>query len=332
MARKKRKHSYEGLLVLLLVAILLTVLALLALELGWLEKSDFPLPDTVQKEESSSPPAAPLAEDAPTLRVCYLDVGQGDSALIIAPEATLLIDAGTAAGGSAVVDLLEKEGIAHLDYIINTHPHADHVGGLSRVTESLAGGVDRVLITEYAPELEPNIQSWPRFLEAAEEAGASVDPIIPDTVYDLGGGASLTVLGPTKVYDDMNAASVICRVDFGEASFLFTGDATVDSFHDLIKMGTDIEADLLKVAHHGSDTSTNAVVLQRIDPKAAVISVGAENDYGHPHSKVTKLLERRQIPTLRTDLQGDIWAETDGSVIELTALRGLDEPLLLDAS
>ena len=337
MARRKNKRSFEGLLILLLVAILMAVLALLALELGWLDKSDFPRPGEglskkPESSQSDTQEVAPPDEEAETLRICWIDVGQGDSALIIAPEATLLIDAGTPANGSEVLSLLKEEGIDRLDYIINTHPHSDHVGGLSRVVEGMRKGVGQVLITPYAPELEPNIQSWPQFLQAAEDMGALVETALPDTEYDLGGGATLTLLGPTKVYDDMNTASIICRVDFGEASFLFTGDATVDSFTDLVKQGTSIEADLLKVAHHGSSTSTNKVVLRRINPKAAVISVGAENDYDHPHSEVTDLLKQENIPILRTDLQGSIWAVTDGETIKLTAQRGQKEPLLIDAN
>ena len=339
MAKRKRKKSFEGLVVFLLFCILLTLLflsALVAHQMGYLQELNLPdLPFLKQPESSASSeelPADAPDESLPQVKICYIDVGQGDSTLIVAPEATVLIDGGTPAQGSTIYDLLKEENIDRLDYVINTHPHSDHVGGLARVVRSLgSGNVGKVLVTEYPPELEPDIQSWPQFLETAEIMGAEIETAAPDTSYDLGGGATLTILGPTRLHDDMNNNSIVCRLDFGEASFLFAGDCGVDALRELSEQGSALEVDILKVGHHGSSSSTDSVVLRLTDPKAAVISCGAENDYGHPHREVTALLEERNIPCFRTDLQGDIWLTTDGQTIMARADHGQQEPWTVNA-
>jgi len=339
MAKRKRKKSFEGLVVLLLFCILLTLLflsALVAHQMGYLQELDLPdLPFLKQPESSAAGelPADAPNESLPQVKVCCIDVEQGDSTLIVAPEATVLIDGGTPAQGSAIYDLLKEEKIDRLDYIINTHPHSDHVGGLARVVRSLgSGNVGKVLVTAYPPELEPDIQSWPQFLETAEIMGAEIETAQPDTVYDLGAGATLTILGPTQLHQDMNDNSIVCRLDFGEASFLFTGDCSAEALRELNEQGLDLEADILKVGHHGSSSSTDSVVLRMADPKAAVISCGAENDYGHPHREVTSLLEERSIPCFRTDLQGSIWLTTDGQTIMARTDHGQQEPWTANAT
>ena len=186
MARKKRKTSFEALLLLLLTAILITLIALLLNQIGYL--TELKLPDlpilehlgiSVDKADDQQPSAYTEGE----VKVCFIDVGQGDSTLIVAPEATVLIDGGTPANGSVVYSLLKEQGIKRLDYVINTHPHSDHVGGLAQVVKSLGkGNVKQVLITEYPDELEPNIQSWPDFLKRAELCGAQISAVQLDEV------------------------------------------------------------------------------------------------------------------------------------------------------
>jgi len=335
MARKKRKKSFEAILIFLLTAILLTLIALLLHQMGYLTELKLPnlpfledLGISIDKGGADKPTAYTEGQ----VKICYIDVGQGDSTLIIAPQATVLIDGGTPANGSTVYNLLKEQGIEHLDYVINTHPHSDHIGGLAQVVKNLGKGrVEQVLITQYPPELEPDIQSWPDFLQQAKSCGAEIAAAELDAVYDLGDGATLTILGPAKLYDDMNDDSIICRLDYGDASFLFTGDSGIDALRDINDLGSQLEADVLKLGHHGSNTSTDSVVLRMVDPKAAVASCGVDNDYGHPHREVTSLLEEKDIPCLRTDLQGSIWAVTDGDSIAITAERGQKEPLLISA-
>lgn len=334
MARKKRKKPFEVIIVLLLTAILLTLVIMITLmlhQLGFLQ--NLKLPDLPFFEQLGiSTGTEPTTYTQGQVKVCFIDVEQGDSTLIVAPEATVLIDGGTPPQANTIYSLLKEQKTSHLDYIINTHPHSDHVGGLAQLVKKLGkGGVEKVLITSYPEQLEPNIQSWPDFLQNAKAVGAEIAQAEPDMTLQLGEEAKLTILGPTKLYDDMNDDSIVCRLDYGSASFLFTGDSGIQAVRDLGEAGCNLEADILKLGHHGSSGSTDSVVLRLVDPKAAVVSCGAENDYGHPHREVTALLEERDIPCLRTDLQGTIWAVTDGGSIAVTTDHGQKEPLLLKA-
>ena len=339
MANKKRNRPYETVIILLLTTILLALVIMIALmlhQMGYLGNLKLPkLP--FLEEWGISLPTSDKTDPVPytegQVKVCFIDVEQGDSTLIVAPEATVLIDGGTPGQADTIYSLLKEQGIGHLDYVINTHPHSDHVGGLAQVVKNLGkGGVEKVLITDYPDHLEPNIQSWPDFLYNAKAVGAEIETAQPGMVLDLGEEAALTILGPTKLYDDMNDDSVVCRLDFGTASFLFTGDSGVQAIRDIKDAQGQTEADILKLGHHGSSSSTDSVVLRLVDPKAAVISCGAENDYGHPHREVTSLLEEQNIPCLRTDLQGTVWAVTDGSSIAITTHHGQQEPLLIDSN
>ncbi len=330
MARKKQKHSLPTKLAALAAALLLVLAAPLAGRLGLTEDDLFPILNELYQVFAPETPA-PNAEGQVT--VAFIDVGQGDSILIAAPQATVLIDGGTPANGSTVYSFLQQQGVTRLDYIINTHPDSDHVGGLAQVVKKLgSGSVGQVLVTSYPAELEPNNQSWPQLLQQAEEYGAQLATAQTGSVYDLGGGAQLTLLGPVELYDDINEDSIVCRLDFGEASFLFTGDSSTRALRDSAEAGYSLESDLLKLGHHGSRTSTDSVVLRLADPKAAVASCGEDNSYGHPHTEVVELLAEQDIPCLRTDLQGTITAVTDGSTITITAERGQAEPLVLDAA
>lgn len=320
-----KRQNQKTLQTIIFIALLL--LAALAQHFGLVDFS------SNQEDPTASAAAEPLDSSLPQVKVCFIDVGQGDSTLIMAPGANVLIDGGTPANGTTVYNLLQEQGIDQLDYIINTHPHSDHVGGLYRVVKNLGeNSVGEVLITRYPDELEPNNQSWPQFLETAKANGAKISAPLPGDQYDLGGGAVLTIVGPTGLYDDMNADSIVCRLDFGDASFLFTGDSTIEALRDMAENGFDLSADVLRVPHHGSSTSTDSVTLRLIGPKAAVISCGADNDYGHPHKEVVSLLQEKRLPCFRTDLQGSIWAATDGRNISFAAQRGQEQPQLLNAA
>lgn len=329
MAQKGKKYSKRSKFIALVAAVLCVVFAPLAAKFG--------LGDTLDQsfwEEvvGTFVPTQTLQAEG-ELTVCFIDVGQGDSILIAAPEATVLIDGGTPANGTTVYSFLQEQGIDRLDYVINTHPDSDHVGGLAQVVKKLGSGkVGQLLITAYPEELEPNNQSWPQLLAQAEEAGAQIVTAEADTTYYLGGGAQLSIIGPTELYNDINEDSIVCRLDFGEASFLFTGDSSTDALRDCKEAGFDLSADVLKLGHHGSRTSTDSLVLRMAGPKAAIASCGEDNSYGHPHAEVLEALEERDIPLLRTDLQGTIFATTDGNTITLTAERGQEEPLVLDAA
>ena len=142
----------------------------------------------------------------------------------------------------------------------------------------------------------------------------------PETgaVYDLGDGASLTILAPVDQYDDLNNWSIVCRLDYGETSFLFTGDAEKAVERDLLEVGADLDADLLKVGHHGSSTSTGKTFLEAVSPQYGLISCGMGNRYGHPNEETLDTLEEAGVEVYRTDISGSIVALSDGETITIT--------------
>ena len=206
-----------------------------------------------------------------TLEVHYIDVGQADSALLLCGGESMLIDGGNVADSDMVVAYLADQGVEELDYVVCTHAHEDHVGGLAGALSQYPAGEVLSPVTEY------DSQAFGNFLKYTQEQGLSLTVPEPGDTWTVG-TAAVTVLGPVQDYDDTNNTSIVLRVDFGETSFLFTGDMERSAEEDLLESGAWLEADVLKVGHHGSDTSTSYPFLREVDPDYAVISVGENND------------------------------------------------------
>lgn len=256
----------------------------------------------------------PLSEEDTGLTVHFIDVGQGDCALIESKGRFALIDAGEYSEREKVISYLSKEGVDTLDFIISTHPHSDHCGSLSEVIRYFDTDV---LIS---PDAEGTSPSWEYVLDAADERGVEYEtPELFDT-YKVG-SATVTVLSPASnaVYSNLNNYSIVTMIEYGNTSFLLTGDAEELVEKELVRSGYDLSADVLKCGHHGSSSSTCETFLQAVNPAAAIISCGKDNDYGHPHKEVKTLLSEYNIPVWRTDLQGSIKAETDGEKIYISA-------------
>lgn len=244
--------------------------------------------------------------------VSFIDVGQGDCTLIYTSEAVILVDAGEAENANYVIDYIRDKGIEKIDCCIATHPHSDHIGALPEVFKSIK--VDTVIVPELPEDIEPTTKTYEKFLDSLEY----VDNImfaVPDDVIEYG-ELKLEVLGPRKAYEDLNHMSVVSKVTFGETSVVITGDTEKVAEQDMLAAkGADYSADILKVAHHGSNTSTCNKWLEAVNPDYAVISCGIDNSYGHPHSETIDLLEDNEIEYYRTDLLGDIVFESDGKNI-----------------
>lgn len=261
------------------------------------------------------------------LSVHYIDVGQGDSILIKSEGLNVLIDAGERGNGEAVLSYLEAQEVKSLDYVIATHPHSDHIGSMEDVLKKIP--VSNIILPKLTQESTPTTKTYENFLQAVKDSGAKVIAAEPGKTY--GGARSvLTVLGPCQQEDDLNNMSVVARLDFGSTSFLFTGDAETPSENAILKKGMDVQADVLKMGHHGSKTSSGNAFLSEVEPALCVISCGAGNDYGHPHEETLKKLEKRGITPFRTDQDGAIVVGSDGSTLycatdqtekELTAKR-----------
>jgi beta-lactamase superfamily II metal-dependent hydrolase len=256
------------------------------------------------------------------LQIYALDVGQGDSALIITPEGkSVLIDAGTPQAADEVVAALRKRDVRSLDLAVATHPHADHIGGMRKVIENF--GVKNFLDSgqEYASK------EYQRMLEALVEKGIKVIDAKKGMKFELDSGVTLEVLNPLgndqwirevrRGGSVENANSVVLRLSYGNFSMLFTGDAETETEDLMMKSGVPLHAQVLKVGHHGSRYATSARFLEAVAPEAAVISVGAENRYGHPAQQTLDRLQKSGVKVYRTDLNGDIAIVSDGNTFEI---------------
>ena len=281
------------------IAPLLTLLALLVSLTGC---------DLLSPPPSSTPAAV---SDGSTLAVHFIDVGQADSALLVCGDETVLIDGGNVADSSLVVSYLEQQGIDQLDYVVCTHAHEDHVGGLSGPLNTCT--VSHVL----SPVTEYDSKAFGDFVKYTETQGLEPEIPAPGDTFALG-EAQVTILGPVAEYSETNNTSIVLRVDFGETSFLFTGDMETKAEKDLLDQGANLSATVLKVGHHGSDTSSSYSFLREVMPEYAVISVGENNDYGHPNDDVLSRLRDAGTTVYRTDEQGTIVAVSDGTTVTFT--------------
>jgi competence protein ComEC len=253
---------------------------------------------------------AASSSDADRLSVSFLDVGQGDAILIEGPEGhRILVDGGPS--GEVLTSALGRRLPFHdrrIDMMVLTHPQQDHLGGLPSVLDLYS--VRNVLTNS----VEGETAAYAAWSESIAAHGIAPMAAKRGQTIDLGGGAVLSIIGPSHIDSaDINDSSLVLRVAMGDASFLLTADITEESEVALLKTGTDIKSTVLKVAHHGSRTSTTPAFLSRADPAVGVISVGAGNPYGHPSPEVLQRLEEDQL--LRTDESGDVTIETDGERI-----------------
>jgi competence protein ComEC len=244
-----------------------------------------------------------------SLKVTVIDVGQADSILITAGSHSMLIDAGTNEAADTIVSFIKDQGITKLDYVIGTHPHEDHIGGMDAVINTF--DIDKVIL----PDAQTNTKTFEDVLNAISDKGLKITSPVPGTIYSLG-NANFTILAPNaSEYSDTNNYSVVVKVVFGNTSFLFMGDAQTLSEKEILAKGLDIKADCLKVGHHGSDTSTSDDFLNAVNPKYAIIPVGKDNDYGHPSNETIQKLTDADIKIYRTDEMGTITAVSDGTSI-----------------
>ena len=246
--------------------------------------------------------------------VHFIDVGQGDCSLLIADDgSTMLIDCGEAEYSADVLSYLDSLGITRLDYVMATHPHSDHMGGMADIISSdIEIGI--FIMPRVADEYIPTTRVYERLLDAIAENGYSIHAARTETL-DFGSG-KLEIITSDYSGDNMNNYSPVLRFVFGDTAFLFSGDAESTVEKSILSEGYDLHADVYKAAHHGSSTSSCAEWLSAIDPDYCVIECGAGNSYGHPHGETVALFRQYTDVILRTDLDGDIVFSTDGSEIE----------------
>jgi len=260
------------------------------------------------------------------LQIYALDVGQGDSELIISPDGkSVLIDAGLPQAGDEVVAALRKRNIKSLDLVVATHPHSDHIGGMRQVIENFE--VKNFLDSgqTYASN------EYERMLRAIKEKRIKFIEAKKGMTFDLGSGVKLETLNPqgggewiTKVRPGgsvENANSVVMRLSYGNFSMLFTGDAETETEQIMMNAGEPLRAQVLKVGHHGSRYATSGKFLEAVAPEGAIISVGAGNRYGHPAEQTLDRLQKAGVKIYRTDLNGETAIITDGNKFEIHAAK-----------
>lgn len=242
------------------------------------------------------------------LEVHFLDVGQGDCILLMCDGHSMLIDAGNNAYGDEVVDYIQYQNISKLDYVVATHPDADHIGGIDTVLKNIDCG--EIIMTED----EKDTMTYKEVVEVIEEKKIKKHIPRAEETFDLG-CSTVLVLGPAAYNENINNNSVVLLVKHGNERFLFSGDSEEEEMEQICGLGIDLKAEVYKVSHHGSSTGVNNEFLNKVSPEFAVISCGEDNSYGHPHAEALNYLRGNNIATFRTDEQGTIVAVSDGEGI-----------------
>lgn len=254
------------------------------------------------------------SSDIQGLKVHYIDVGKADSILIQQGNNSMLIDAGNKVDGEKIKKYISKQGINKIDYIVGTHPHKDHLGGLAYVINNF--DFEKI----FMPNVTITNSYFKNIQTAIKKKGRTVTDFYPGESFKLG-EASFTILGPiNSEKDELNTYSMVIKVVYKDTKFLFEGDALVSNEKDMLNKGMDLSADVLKVSHHGNRDSTSQDFLNKVNPKYAVISVG--KGFGLPHKETMEKLQNKRIEVYRTDQAGTVVATSDGSNISFNCKAG----------
>lgn len=280
------------------------------------------LAETEEEKTAETSPGTETGEstvqDGTGLEVHFIDVGQADSALILCDGASMLIDGGNAEDSDLLYTYLKNLSVDYLDYVVCTHAHEDHVGGLAGALNYATAGTALCPVTDY------DSRAFESFVSCLNRQGVSITVPEAGDSFQLG-GATVDVLGPVRPdAEEQNNTSIVLRVVYGDTSFLFTGDAEREEEQDILDAGYTLDSSVLKVGHHGSANSTTYPFLREVMPEYAVISVGAGNSYGHPTEEALSRLRDAGATVFRTDMQGDIICRSDGKSVRFSVSRNAD--------
>ncbi len=298
MTKKKKKQKLpKGISILLIV-----VAIFYSLYEKDIDKTfGLPVTETFQETENTN-----------TLDITYLDVGQADSILIQNKGHNMLIDAGNNEDGPLLVQYFKEQNINKFDYLITTHPHEDHIGGMDDIINNF--DIEKI----YIPDVTTTTKTFLDVLEAIEKKNMTYD--VPNINQNFTLGNTLfQVIYTGNDKKNLNNSSIILKATFKNTSYLFTGDATSEVEKKILNKN--IQATVLKVGHHGSKYSTTTDFLNKVNPKYAIISVGKNNSYNHPNQVTINKLEKKNIEIHRTDQEGSIFLKSDGKTINITSKK-----------
>ncbi len=272
--------------------------------------------EDVEKNNDNSTQKTETSKVDGNLIVDFIDVGQGDSILIRQGDHAMLIDGGTSECKDDLLNFLKSENIQKFDYIVGTHPHEDHIGSLDDVVN--AYDFDTILF----PKVTTTTKTFENLVNAVKNKNKKFITPVSGNEYTLG-DAKFKILAPSSdSYQSLNNYSIVIKLTYGENTFMFTGDAETLSETEMLNSFDDLTADVLKIGHHGSTTSTSKKFLNAVNPKYAVISVGKDNTYNHPTKTTMNKLEELKIPVYRTDEEGTIECVSNGKDITFNVEPG----------
>lgn len=287
---------------------------------AYLETGDIETPEAVTENF--------ITKDA-NLEVHYIDVGQGDCSLIIFGDTTILVDAGEKEMGERVVKYLNSLGITQLDYIVATHPHSDHIGGLPTVIKEIE--VSKIIAPRITEAMTPTTKTYENFIVALKNKALKLTAAKSGDIYTLDYNqtdvasnnktAQMEIISPIypdyELYNDLNDFSVVFKLTYKDTTFLFTGDASKPAEKDILANNIDISSNVLKIPHHGSSSSSTSNFVTAVDAEIGIIQCGKDNSYNHPNDKIVERYENGNTILYRNDLNGDVIVYSDGENIKV---------------
>lgn len=294
----RRRKSINSKIITVAAVLLVAVLSL------FLTKNFIPIDKVFEESGLRNTQQA----SADKMYVSFIDVGQGNCTLLRCGGKAILVDSGEVGAAQTVINYIKNLGIDELNCVLVTHPHTDHMGSMTKILYEFK--IDDLIMPEIPEEIIPTNKTYEKFLTAVSDNAGNVIAAKPGETYSYG-EMKLEIFAPLRDYDNLNDMSAVSRISYGDTSVMFTGDATTTVEKDLLKKNINYSTTVLNVGHHGSKTSSSEAWLRAVNPKYAVICCGVNNDYGHPHSLITKRLEEFGIEYFETDLLGTIVFESD---------------------
>ncbi len=302
MARKRKNTKIQKLIATVIALIIVGIAGILGINEDFVNT----VSDTGEQTNSQNEQQIEFVAQEDLL-IDFIDVGQADSILVRNQDKVMIIDAGTNEAGETVVNYLKNLGITKIDYLIGTHPHEDHIGGLDDVINNFDIG------QIYMPKIETTTKTFEDVLDAIENKNLTITAPNKGDKIELGQAVGEFMTEPILDKDNLNVSSLVLRLEFGNTSYLFMGDAEEENEETIHWPKTDV----LKVGHHGSSTSSSESFLEQVQPQYAVIMAGKDNSYGLPTQETIDKLNNRGSEIYRTDEDGTIQMTSDGNAIEI---------------